>query len=66
MWLLFQTLIVCAVNFFLHVTPSPYLVGGTGALMAYLATWLVSHHVSRSSCSNLALRAAAKAARNSL
>ena len=44
MWLLFQTLILCAViaaNFFLHVTPNPYLVGVSGVLLAWLATWAV-------------------------
>ena len=41
MWLLFQTTILCAVfvaNFFLHITPNPYLVGVTGVLLAWLAT----------------------------
>jgi hypothetical protein len=44
-WLLFQTLILCAViaaNFFLHITPNPYLVGVTGVLLAWLATRAVS------------------------
>ena len=41
MWLLFQTTILCAVfvaNFFLHITPNPYLVGVTGVLLAWLTT----------------------------
>ena len=45
MWLAFQTAIICAVivaNFFLHITPIPYLVGVTGVVAAWLATRLVS------------------------
>jgi hypothetical protein len=44
MWLLFQTTILCAVfvaNFFLHITPNPRLVGVTGVLLAWLATWAI-------------------------
>ena len=28
-------------NFFLHIRPNPYLVGVTGVLLAWLATWAV-------------------------
>jgi hypothetical protein len=45
MWLLFQTTIICAVivaNFFLHITPDPYLVGVCGVLLAWLATRVAS------------------------
>ena len=37
MWLLFQATILFAViaaNFFLHITPNPYLVGVCGVLLA--------------------------------
>jgi hypothetical protein len=37
MWLAFQTAIISAVivaNFFLHITPNPYLVGVTGVVAA--------------------------------
>jgi hypothetical protein len=45
MWYALQALILCAVivaNFFGHITPNPYLVGGAGVLAAWSATRLVS------------------------
>jgi hypothetical protein len=51
-WLLFQTLVLCAViaaNFFWWHLHNPYLVGITGVVAAYLVTVCVFHFSNRRS-----------------